>query len=233
MRDVAATPGFAVVPPGILLGDAGEHRARRWTGEGTLMPVSPVRLAVIGANDIIMRGFRALVAEHPGRVQLVAWPPGPDGPEPEVVLYDAIALQHPQAHDGEPHEFEALVTERSAAVVVLARDLRPDLAARALARGADGCVSLALGVPVGEAEGDPVAAEARRLAKSAGLSAREAEILGLITLGLHNVEIAEKCFLSINSVKTYIRHAYRKIGAEDRAQAVVWCLQHGFPPPDH
>ena len=55
-------------------------------------------------------------------------------------------------------------------------------------------------------------------------------MLGLITLGLSNAEIAEQCYLSINSVKTYIRGAYRKIGAADRSQAVQWAIQHGFAP---
>lgn len=35
-------------------------------------------------------------------------------------------------------------------------------------------------------------------------------------------------FLSINSVKTYVRSAYRKIGAERRSQAVVWAFEHGL-----
>ena len=51
-----------------------------------------------------------------------------------------------------------------------------------------------------------------------------------ITQGLSNQEIAQRCYLSINSVKTYIRTAYRKIGAERRAQAVLWGIKHGFEP---
>ena len=47
--------------------------------------------------------------------------------------------------------------------------------------------------------------------------------------GLSNQEIADELYLSINSVKTYIRSAYRKIDAVSRAQAVAWGIQHGFP----
>jgi hypothetical protein len=46
--------------------------------------------------------------------------------------------------------------------------------------------------------------------------------------GLSNQEIAEAIFLSINSVKTYIRTAYREIGVTRRQLAVIWALQHGF-----
>jgi two-component system, NarL family, response regulator LiaR len=61
-----------------------------------------------------------------------------------------------------------------------------------------------------------------------GLSARESEILCLIVAGLSNQEIAERCYLSINSIKTYIRSAYRKIGVTTRTQAVLWGIDHGF-----
>ena len=58
------------------------------------------------------------------------------------------------------------------------------------------------------------------------LTSREAEVLRLIAQGLSNQEIADRVFVSINSVKTYIRSAYRKIGVRSRTQAVAWCLQH-------
>ncbi len=52
------------------------------------------------------------------------------------------------------------------------------------------------------------------------LTPRELEILTLITAGMTNGEIVEKLNLSINSIKTYIRQAYRKIDVERRTQAV-------------
>lgn len=66
--------------------------------------------------------------------------------------------------------------------------------------------------------------------RDVGLSPREAEVLALITQGLTNLEIAERSYVSINSVKTYIRAAYRKIGVTSRSQAVRWGMQHGFEP---
>jgi DNA-binding CsgD family transcriptional regulator len=68
------------------------------------------------------------------------------------------------------------------------------------------------------------------LGPSAGLTLREAEIVQLITQGLSNQEIADRAFLSINSVKTYIRTAYRKINVTRRSQAVLWGVDNGFRP---
>ncbi len=66
--------------------------------------------------------------------------------------------------------------------------------------------------------------------RTSGLSPREAEILALIAQGMSNQEIAERVFLSINSIKTYVRSAYRKIKVTRRSQAVLWAVENGFRP---
>ena len=60
------------------------------------------------------------------------------------------------------------------------------------------------------------------------LSTREAEVLDLICRGMSNLEIADQLFVSVNSVKTYVRQIYQKIGVARRAQAVAWGLAQGF-----
>ena len=162
----------------------------------------------------------------------------------DVVLYDVMALL-----DGDA-ELMRMVKETDVAVLAVTRDLRPDLADSALATGVDGCVSL-------DASADELVADVEAAAwgdlSGAGdpdatdftvnpgldddrvhLAPREAEVLTLITAGLSNVEIAERLYLSINSVKTYIRGAYRRIDVRTRSQAVVWCMQNGLaaPPTD-
>jgi DNA-binding CsgD family transcriptional regulator len=37
--------------------------------------------------------------------------------------------------------------------------------------------------------------------------------------------------ISPNSLKSYIRAAYRKIGVTTRSQAVLWGIRHGLRPP--
>jgi NarL family two-component system response regulator LiaR len=64
-----------------------------------------------------------------------------------------------------------------------------------------------------------------------GLTPRESEILALICQGLTNDTIAATLFLSVNSVKTYIRTLYRKIGVQRRSQAVLFGIGNGFLQP--
>ncbi|WP_245596592.1 response regulator transcription factor [Nocardioides alkalitolerans] len=61
-----------------------------------------------------------------------------------------------------------------------------------------------------------------------GLHRRELDVLRLVANGLTNPEICAELDLSINSVKTYVRRAYRKIGATSRAQAVGWGARNGL-----
>jgi len=53
-----------------------------------------------------------------------------------------------------------------------------------------------------------------------GITRRELEILGLIAEGLSNREIAERLFVSQNTVKTHSSRLFVKLGAKRRTQAV-------------
>ena len=61
-----------------------------------------------------------------------------------------------------------------------------------------------------------------------GLSPRQAEVLALVTQGLTNEEISKRAYLSINTVKSYLRQAYRVIDVSSRSQAILWGLDHGL-----
>ena len=209
------------------------------------MQNGPVRVAVVSAQPVVRAGLVALLEENPDHVTVVELATGFDVQQPDVVLYDVIGLLESDGSD-----LDDLVKESSAAVLAVSRDLRPDLASRALARGADGFFSIEVDAEgllaavtsamTGWAPGDlgenptvgssDFEAREHRLGHDVGLTDREVQTLALVTQGLSNQEIAEQCYLSINSVKTYIRSAYRRIGATSRSQAVIWCLQHGFAP---
>ena len=53
-----------------------------------------------------------------------------------------------------------------------------------------------------------------------GITPRELEILQLIAQGMSNREIAEKLFVSENTVKTHSSRVFDKLGAKRRTQAV-------------
>jgi DNA-binding NarL/FixJ family response regulator len=159
--------------------------------------------------------------------------------EPDVLLYDAYALL-----DGDTTELDYWIKETASTVVVMTQPLRPDLGALALERGAeavvgmnsptDDFISVVLCAATGTLDDSEVALAAEqqtRLGEAAGLSPRETDVLRLVVQGLTNQAIAAELFLSVNSIKTYIRSAYRKIGVTTRSQVVAWCVQQGFPPP--
>ena len=65
----------------------------------------------------------------------------------------------------------------------------------------------------------PFLPDATRL-RETGITPRELEILGLIAAGLSNREIAERLFVSENTVKTHSSRVFDKLGARRRTQAV-------------
>lgn len=197
------------------------------------MSKGSIRLLIVGEQEIVTGGIAALLAPYTDSIEIDVLPNTQchtTSVAVDVVVYDALALV-----DGRPEGLNQLVA-MSKGVIAIGRDLRPDLAARAISQGALLTVSIGSGanelvraieaVYTGETAG--LLPSQERLAQAEGLSEREAEVLGLITRGLTNPEIAERLFLSINSIKTYVRSAYRKIGATRRTQAVAWALEHGF-----
>jgi len=79
------------------------------------------------------------------------------------------------------------------------------------------------------ANGEPFAVDEKRQAEL-GITERELEILSLIAAGLSNREIAEKLFVSENTVKTHSSRVFDKLGARRRTQAVQFGKQARLIP---
>ena len=63
-----------------------------------------------------------------------------------------------------------------------------------------------------------------------GISKREYEVLELIAQGLSNQEIADKLFVSLNTVKTHSSNLFMKLDARRRTQAVLRAKELGLLP---
>lgn len=64
--------------------------------------------------------------------------------------------------------------------------------------------------------------------KTPKLTPRETEILTLIADGKSNQEIAERLFISEYTVKTHVSNLFRKLGINDRVQAVLHAFKIGL-----
>jgi DNA-binding NarL/FixJ family response regulator len=57
------------------------------------------------------------------------------------------------------------------------------------------------------------------------LTRRESEVLALMSTGLTNKEIARELSIETPTVKSHIRHIYRKLEVPNRLQAILWFVQ--------
>jgi DNA-binding NarL/FixJ family response regulator len=203
----------------------------------------PVHVAVVDDYEIVVAGITAVLAPYDDRVRVVALDSTgldvPSHPDLDIVLVDTFNRPHDDDLD-----LDRLTFGGTAKVVVFSWDLRPDRISRALGRGVAGYIAKSLsaeeivvalervhtGHAIVASPGDVLGDTADLTGSPSGFSRREAQVVTLIAQGLSNQEIADRLFLSINSVKTYIRAAYRKIGVSRRAQAVGWALANGFGP---
>ena len=67
-----------------------------------------------------------------------------------------------------------------------------------------------------------------RIARPAGLTEREAEVIALLARGLQTKQIAGVLGVSAKTADRHIEHAYRKIGVSTRAAAALFAMEHGL-----
>lgn len=207
---------------------------------------APITIALVDDYDVVVKGVANMLDPYRDRVliaELDSTMPVSDAVD--IVLYDSFAQP-----ESDHEEIAVLVANPQARrVVVYTWNFHPDLVESARQHGAHGYLSKTLparelvaaleAVHSGELVISDVAARARSApgldwpGRGEGLSDREAEILALITQGKSNADVARLTYLSPNTVKSYIRTIYRKIGVASRTQAVLWGVDHGFTPDHH
>lgn len=204
-----------------------------------------ITTAVVNDYEVIVRGVAAMLADEAG-IQVVELDTDqPVARHVDIALYDAFGMPSIGASDidemvaGSNVGRVVLYTWRASAEQV--EQARASGLAGVIAKGesASRLVELLHRAHRGEfvtstehRKGPPKGQPAMKdwPAKEFGLSAREAEVIGLITQGLSNQEIARRMFVSINSIKSHVRTAYRTMGVTSRSQAVLWGIEHGLAP---
>ncbi len=205
------------------------------------MSSEPIRVAIANDYEIVVVGIAGVLQRFSDRVNVVELDSSlPVQAEADLVLYDSFGQMQ-----GASLDVESVVGSSGGRLVVFSWNVQPELVEESLAAGAAGYISKSV---TGErlvellervCAGERVVPETTDAADGAfghwpgddhGLSPREAEVLALICQGLGNDEIADRAYLSINTVKTYVRTLYRKIGVESRTRALLWGIDHGFRP---
>ncbi len=201
----------------------------------------PIRLAIVDDYAVVIAGVASLLAVE--RIDVVETGASlPVISDVDIILYDTFGQVTGNGIDLKDYVRES----RGAKVVIYSWNLKPSLIKRAMADGASGYLSKVLtGPAIVEALERIMSGETVILTgdhetslggvgdwpgREVGLTPREAEVLALIAHGLSNNEIAQRAHVSPNTVKSYIRSAYRRIGVERRTQAVLWALDNGFRP---
>ncbi len=201
-----------------------------------------IRLAIVNDYEVVVHGLASMLRSYDDRVEVVevdanAHPRS----EVDIALFDTFA----QSFNDRDRIARLVSDPRIAKVVVYTWSADDPAVSQARVPGIAAYVSKRL------AASDLVAAlerihagETVRLQDSGrgplvggdwpgreeGLTARESEVLSLITQGYSNNDIVDTTMLSINSIKSYIRSAYRKIGVTSRPRAILWGIDHGFQP---
>jgi DNA-binding NarL/FixJ family response regulator len=202
----------------------------------------PIRIAVLNDFPVVVAGVTAMLAPYRDRVEVVERSTHHEVREHvDLVLFDTFGVA-----DRAPTEVRSILASDSARLVVYSWTTDPELVQQALEAGAVGFLAKSTSPEQLVARLEEILDGAvvtppwpgERVVRRGhdwpgaehGLTPRESEIVALIARGLSNRDIAERSYLSINSVKTYIRTAYRKMGVRTRPQAVLWLVRNGFDP---
>jgi len=205
----------------------------------------PIRLGIVDGETLTRYGLRELVTQH-SDIEIVAeCPSAAEAPDmvataqPDVVTIDAVLP------DGDGLRLAREFRDRDADLgIVVLTSLQDDhILFRALENGVSAFVakSAPLTEVLGAIRHAAVAASSftasglanavarrRSMQDRLTLSPREAEVLSLLRDGMSVPAIAADMFISVSTAKTYVARLYDKLGAANRAQALMAAMHHGL-----
>lgn len=198
----------------------------------------PLRLALVNDYEIIVRGLHAMLSPYSDRVTVVEHEIGGIPDElVDIALYDTFAGRRDAIGRA-----AAMVDRRTVRNVVLYTwDASADCLEAARSAGVSAVVLKSTAGPdlvtalervaAGEQLGLDHVTRSPGADRSNPLSMREREVLAMLALGSSNGEIAAELFLSVDTVKTYVRRVFQKLGVHNRTQAAIMADRYGAAPP--
>ena len=99
------------------------------------------------------------------------------------------------------------------------KSINPGDLGAAIREAVDGTAYHALGLP---------AIDDRTIAKEAGLTEREVEVVLAVSRGLSNKAIAAELWVTVQTVKFHLSSIYRKLGIHNRTEAAKWAIGNGL-----
>jgi DNA-binding NarL/FixJ family response regulator len=204
-----------------------------------------IRLMIVDGHTLTRHGFRDLVTQQPDMEVVAECGLAAEAPlavaafEPDVVTIDVTLA------DGDGLELARALRDRYSdlGVVILATRDQDDVLFRALEIGVSAFVPKtaplqellsALRHAAVAPSSFTAAGLARALARRQtvrtrlALSARESEVLELLHSGLSIPAIAMRMYISPSTAKTYVARLYEKLGAANRAQALMVAFRTGL-----
>ncbi|MET8147729.1 response regulator [Actinoplanes sp. NPDC049668] len=203
-----------------------------------------IRLILVDDHPVVRHGLRGMLEAEPDLGVVGEAASGPDGAalaaelRPDIVLMD---LRMPGG-DGVEATARILATVPGVRVLVLTTYESDRDILRAIEAGAGGYLlkdaspgELAAAVRAA-ARGETVLAPSvastlvRQVRGPAppALSAREAQVLGLVAQGLTNADIGRALFITEATVKTHLLRAFAKLEVADRTAAVTRAMSLGL-----
>ena len=200
-----------------------------------------LRVAAVNDYELIVAGLAAMLSTHSDRVEvadaIIVGEPLLGGPV-DVALYDSYGREG--LIEGRVEKL--LATEGIHHVVLYTLSWDDALVAQALSLPLSGVVAKSVPTTVlvdaleavgkGTIVVEPPSEGGRRAAterdwpgRALGLSERESEVFVLLASGRRNADIGRALYISVDTVKTHLRHGFRKLNVRTRSEAVALIMR--------